>query len=208
MKRFSQVLAGLTLFVALPLYAVGDAEAGKQKAAVCAACHGMDGNSTVAQWPKIAAQHEAYMVRHVTLIREGARMVPEMMGIASTLSDQDIEDLAAYFAVQSITPGAADPALVAVGERIYRAGNPKTGVPACMSCHGPTGQGNPLSGYPVLAGQHALYTANMLTKYKDGTHWGEDDAASNVMVGVASPLTTAEIQAVASYIQGLHQATD
>lgn len=206
MSLVVRVFASVLLFVSLPALAKGDAEAGQAKSAVCAACHGMDGNSTVPNWPKLAGQHEDYLVRQIVLIKSGARMVPEMAAITPGLSEEDIEDLAAYFASQQMSGGVADEALVSAGERIYRAGNPETGVPACMACHGPAGAGNPLSGYPKLAGQHAIYTAKMLTGYRDGDNWGEKDAPSQVMNGVAKPLTDEEIEAVASYIQGLHRA--
>ncbi|NRB70825.1 MAG: cytochrome c4 [Xanthomonadales bacterium] len=206
MKALIGALAGLCLFLAPTVHAQGDAAAGEQKSATCAACHGADGNSAVAMWPKIAGQHEAYLNRHITLIRDGQRPVPEMMGIVANLTDEDIADLSAYFAGQTISPGAADEALVARGERLYRAGDAKEGIPACMACHGPAGEGNPLAGYPWVAGQHATYTASMLNKYRAGDNWGEDDAASAVMVGVARRLTDEDINAVSSYLQGLYRA--
>jgi cytochrome c553 len=127
-----------------------------------------------------------------------------MMGITPGLSEQDLEDLAAYFASQEIVGGVADEAQVALGETIYRAGNADSGVPACMACHGPAGEGNPLAGYPALAGQHAVYTSSLLTRFRSGENWGEDDSASHVMNGAASELTDEEIQAVSSFIEGLH----
>ncbi len=206
MKALLGVIASLSLLTSHAALAEGDAEAGQQKSATCAACHGVDGNSAVAMWPKIAGQHEQYLVRHIQLIKANDRPVPEMYGIAQTLSDQDILDLAAYFSSQTMSPGAADEALVPLGEQLYRAGNPDEGVPACAACHGPAGEGNPYAGYPWVAGQHATYTASMLNKYRDGTQWGPDDANSAVMVGVAKRLSDEEITAVASYIEGLHRA--
>lgn len=208
MTPILRLIAGLALFASVAVQAEGDAEAGQQKAAVCAACHGIDGNSTVAQWPKIAGQHEAYLARHITLIRDGQRPVPEMAGIVAGLSDQDIADLAAYFAGQAPGAAVADESLAGAGEAIYRAGNADTGVPACMACHGPAGEGNPLAGYPALAGQQAAYTAKMLNQYKAGVQWGEDDANSVVMSGVAAALSADEITAVASYVQGLYAADE
>lgn len=186
-------------------FAQGDAAAGQAKSAICAACHAVDGNSVVPNWPKIAGQHASYLERQVRLIKAGDRVVPEMIGIVPGLSDQDIADLAAYFASQQRSGGVADESLVELGERIYRAGNAETGVPACMACHGPAGEGNPLSGYPAVAGQHSVYTAKMLTQFRSGQTWGEGDASSAVMAGVAAELTDAEIEAVASYVQGLHR---
>lgn len=208
MSFLLQATASLLVLVSLPGFAAGDAAAGQAKSAICAACHGADGNSMVPNWPKLAGQHEAYLARQITLIQSGARMVPEMMGIVPGLTPQDIDDLAAYFASQQTSGGVADPAALEVGERVFRAGNPESGVPACMACHGPAGEGNPLAGYPALAGQHAAYTARMLNRYKDGERWGAEDAASGVMVGVARYLSDAEIEAVASYIQGLYSQAE
>ncbi|HKJ17444.1 MAG TPA: c-type cytochrome [Xanthomonadales bacterium] len=184
----------------------GDAQAGQAGSAICSACHGADGNSMVPQWPNIAGQHEEYLVRQITLIKDNARPVPEMMAIVAGLSDSDIRNLAAYYSSQTPKVGVADEALVETGARVYKAGNADTGVPACMACHGPAGAGNPLAGYPMLAGQHSVYTASMLNRFRDGEHWGDGDASSMVMVGVANRLTDEEIEAVASYIQGLYKA--
>ncbi|MEE4218160.1 MAG: c-type cytochrome [Xanthomonadales bacterium] len=208
MSLMLRAAVGLLLLVSLPLFAKGDPVAGQAKSAICAACHGMDGNSTVPTWPKLAGQHEKYMVRQVTLIKAGARMVPEMAGIVPGLSEQDIEDISAFFASQVNNGGVADESMIEVGERIYRAGNAESGVPACMACHGPAGEGNPLAGYPALAGQHSVYTSKALTQFRAGENWGEKDAPSQVMNGSAAELTDEEIAAVASYIQGLHLATE
>jgi cytochrome c553 len=205
MKSLVRTAALLSLIIASPVMAAGDAEAGKTKAVVCAACHGVDGNSTVPMWPKIAGQHAQFTERQLNLMKSGARQVPEMMGIVAGLNEQDFADLAAYFATQVMSPGAADPAKVELGERIYRAGIAKREVPACMSCHGPAGEGNPLAGYPALAGQHATYTAKALTRYEDGQTWGEGDELSRLMTEVADSLSAEEIDAVASYIEGLHR---
>jgi cytochrome c553 len=204
MSFMLRATAILLVFVSLQGFAEGDASAGQAKSAVCAACHGADGNSMVPNWPKLAGQHEQYLVRQVSLIQSGARPVPEMIGIVPGLSPQDIADLAAWYSAQTTSGGVADEAQVALGERIFRAGNANSGVPACMACHGPAGEGNPLAGYPALAGQHAVYTGNMLTRFRSGENWGESDASSQVMNGVAAELTDAEIAAVASYIQGLY----
>ena len=208
MSFFLRAIASLLILGSVQALAKGDADAGQAKSAICAACHGIDGNSAVPNWPKLAGQHEQYLIRQIQLIKSGARMVPEMAGITPTLSDQDILDLSAYFAAQESSGGIADETQVAVGERIYRAGNAQSGVPACMSCHGPAGEGNPLSGYPALAGQHAVYTKKMLTQFRAGENWGENDASSQVMNGSASELTDEEIEAVASYIQGLYLSAE
>ena len=158
MKFFIRAAASLLLATSLQAVADGDASAGQAKSAICAACHGADGNSSVPNWPKLAGQHANYIARQMTLIKSGDRPVPEMMGFVAGLSDQDIQDLAAWYSSQTSNGGIADESLVALGERIYKAGNANSGVPACMSCHGPAGEGNPLSLYPALAGQHAVRT--------------------------------------------------
>ena len=208
MKQLLQFAIGLSLLVSLPVLAIGDADAGQAKAAVCAACHSVDGNSVVPNWPKIAGQHASYLERQIALIKSGNRPVPEMAGIVISLSDQDMSDLAAYFSSQTTSAGLTDEALRAKGELLYRGGNAETDIPACMSCHGPAGEGNPLAGYPSLAGQHSVYSEKMLTGFRTGTTWGADDASSKIMTDVAHRLTDAEIKAVASYIQGLHSVKE
>jgi len=207
MKQFLQfAFVGLALLATVPVLAAGDAAAGQTKAAVCAACHGVDGNSLVPMWPKLAGQHETYLERQLGLIKGGDRPVPEMTGIVIGLSDQDMADVSAYFSSQSTSVGVADEALLTGGEQLYRAGNSETNVPACMSCHGPAGKGNPLSGYPSVGGQHSVYSEKALTRFRAGDTWGEDDANSKIMTDIAKRLTDTEIKAVASYIQGLHAA--
>jgi cytochrome c553 len=182
----------------------GDAAAGQAKSAICSACHGADGNSMVPQWPKLAGQHEEYLVRQATLIKSGARPVPEMVGIVATVSDQDIADISAWFASQQMSAGVAKEEDVPAGQRLWRAGDMKSGVPACSACHGPAGEGNPLAGYPALAGQQEVYVASMLKRFRAGENWGSKDASSHVMNGVAARLTDDDIKFLASYIQGLY----
>jgi cytochrome c553 len=204
MKHLLQIAIILSLLVSLPALAIGDADAGQGKAAICAACHGADGNSVVPNWPKIAGQHASYLERQLGLIKGGSRPVPEMAGIVISLSDQDMADVAAWFSAQTTSAGLTDEVLRAEGEQLYRGGNAATDIPACMSCHGPAGKGNPLSGYPSLAGQHSVYSEKMLIGFRAGNLWGEDDANSKIMTDVTKRLTDAEIKAVSSYIQGLH----
>ncbi|MCF6264317.1 MAG: cytochrome c4 [Xanthomonadales bacterium] len=182
-----------------------DAKAGQTKAATCVACHGADGNSMVPMWPKLAGQHTAYLERQIKLIKSGDRSVPEMTGLLGSLSDQDIADLAAWFNSNAIALGNADEKLMALGESIYRSGDANAGVAACIACHGPTGKGNPLAGYPAIAGQHATYTAKVLKDFRAGKGFSSDDAGV-IMPGVAKQLSDEAITAVASYIQGLHAA--
>ena len=204
MSFLLRALASSLVLFSFQALAQGDAAAGQAKSAICAACHGADGNSAVPNWPKLAGQHEKYLTRQAILIKSGSRSVPEMAGITPGLSDQDILDLSAWFSSQERSYGVADDSKVLLGERIYRAGNADSGVPACMACHGPAGEGNPVAGYPALAGQHAVYTSKMLKGFRAGDNWGEDDASSNIMNGSSEELTDEEIEAVASYIQGLY----
>jgi cytochrome c553 len=196
----------------------GDATAGAAKSAVCAACHGVDGNSVDPQYPKLAGQHESYIARQLALYKTGERENAIMLGFAAMLSAQDMRDIGAYFATQSVVPGVADDSEIAsgpnqgrrfyqLGERLFRAGNAPNGVPACQACHGPSGAGIP-GPYPALGGQHAGYTAAMLTAFRGGAVWGRDANANAVMASVARNLTDEEIQALATYMEGLHNVAD
>ncbi len=181
-------------------FAAGDAAAGKQKSATCAACHGADGNSTNAQYPKLAGQHASYLYKELKNFKQGKRVNVIMQGMVKSLSDKDMQDLAAYFSQQTIKPGVADPKLVAQGEQLYRGGDAKRGIPACSGCHGPAGRGNPLARFPRLAGQHAEYVASQLKMFRSRQRANDPNG---MMRGVAANMTDQEIAAVASYIQGL-----
>lgn len=182
----------------------GDATAGQAKSAVCAACHGPDGNSTVLMWPKIAGQGKEYLVKELIEYRkgqQGPRFDPNMFAMTQALSDQDIADLAAYFADQTMSPGSAKADLVALGQKIYRGGNPDTGVPACAACHGAKGEGNELARFPKLSGQHADYTLDQLKKFKAKTR---TDDPNQIMEDIGQRMSEDEMKAVSSYISGLH----
>jgi cytochrome c553 len=182
--------------------ATGDPAAGKEKSASCAACHGADGNSVNPEWPKLAGQHEGYLVKQLTYFKDGERVNETMKGMASNLTEQDREDLASYFSSQKVKIGAAEPSLVEFGQKIYRSGNASSGVAPCMGCHGPNGAGNPASNYPALRGQNAQYIENQLRGFASGQRHNEN--AKKMMQILASRMTDREIRAVASYIQGLH----
>ena len=183
----------------------GDATAGQAKAAVCGACHGLDGNSSDAQYPKLAGQSEQYIVRQLTDFKAGKRQNPIMLGMATPLSEQDMHDIGAYFASKTSLPGVADQALVEHGETLFRQGDVTRGIPACMACHSIDGRGNPGAMYPQLASQHAQYIEATLKSWHDGTTWG-DDAHAQVMPSIAQKLNSDDIAALASYIEGLHAA--
>ena len=180
---------------------VGDATAGAEKAAVCAGCHGMDGKALQPAYPNIAAQHASYIAKQLTEYREGERVNALMNGIAATLTDEDILNLAAYYAAQPAIPGAADEETLALGESIYRGGITAQGIAACIGCHNPQGLGNPASVVPVLSGQNPEYTADQLRYFRDGTRANDPN---RVMRALSHRLVDAEIEAVSSYIAGLH----
>lgn len=179
----------------------GDPESGSELSQQCASCHGPDGNSPSPQWPKLAGQHASYLLAQLKAYASGKRSNAVMNGMVQSLSEQDMADLAAYFSEQDARIGSADEDLAELGERIYRAGNAKSGVPACSGCHGPDGRGNGPAGYPRLSGQHADYTVKQLEAYRAGERSG---ARAEIMRGVAAGLDDKEIEAVASYIEGLH----
>lgn len=211
MKLVANVLIAAALVAGANIAnAAGDAEAGKNKSAVCGACHGADGNSAIPNFPKLAGQGTAYTVKQLKDIKSGARSVPEMAGIVPGLSDQDMEDLAAYFAAQTPTKGAADPALVERGQQLFRAGDAEKGVTACAACHGATAKGMPEAVFPALAGQHTAYLETQLKAFRAAgreDHEGkrrDNDGESKMMRATAARLSDDDIKALASYINGMY----
>lgn len=195
---------------AAPAAPKGDAVAGQAKAAVCAACHNADGNSAITVNPMLAGQGARYLAKQLHDFKSGARANPVMMGMAAPLSDQDILDLAAYFSAQKPTTKAADPAQVALGEKIWRGGNLQTGVLACTGCHGPSGRGNHLAGFPALRGQHADYVEVQLKAFRaaargDLTGDKRENDPEAMMRGVVKQLSDTEIKALAQFVTGLYQ---
>ncbi|NQX87174.1 MAG: cytochrome c4 [Halioglobus sp.] len=186
--------------------AVGDPQAGAPQTAVCAACHGADGNST-APFPKLAGQGEKYLLEQLLDIRDGARPIPTMVGLLDAKSEQDLADIAAYYASQQRSGGQTDPALLELGSKVYRGGVAERNVPACTACHSPTGQGNEPAGYPALAGQHPQYVADQLRAYRKGYEDGSgrtNDGEAMIMRMTAFGLSDKEIEAVSSYVSGLY----
>jgi cytochrome c553 len=201
--RFANIFVFLFLLITSSMLSAqgGDPNAGQVKSATCAACHGADGNSMMGAWPSIAGQHESYLQTQITAIRDGERLAPLMVAFASNLTDQDISDLSAYYANQAMTPKSASPESIELGQLIYLSGDIDRGLPACTACHGPDGRGNPLAGYPSLAGQHAQYTALSLNAYANGTR--QTIGSVEVMRDIATLLTQEEVEAVSNYVQGL-----
>lgn len=183
-------------------HAQGNAAAGESKAVVCGACHGATGNSTIAENPKLAGQNARYLAKQMHDIKSGARTVAVMTGLLNNSSDQDILDIAAFYAAQDKTLEGANPDLVELGESIYRSGIESLSVAACTACHSPTGQGNDQAGFPSLGGQHAQYTANQLKAFRSGARANDGNAMP--MRIVSERLTDREIEAIASYLSGLN----
>ena len=186
------------------------ATAGEAKAAVCTACHGVNGNSVNPEWPNLAGQGSAYIKEQLKLFRAGHRNNLVMYPMAVALTDDDIRDLAAYYSRQTPTGLEADPATVKAGEALYRGGDRARNIPSCASCHGPRGVGMTTAGYPTLRGQHATYTIKALNDYATEQRYvdvntGEKTRSRNghMMTSIAKRLTDEDKAALASYIQGL-----
>jgi cytochrome c553 len=166
--------------------------------AVCAACHGADGNSGTPVNPKLSQQHPEYLVKQLQEFKSGKRNNAIMKGFASALSDEDMRNIAYWAASKKAKPGfAKDKELVALGEKIYRGGISDRQIPACASCHSPTGAGIPAQ-YPRLSGQHADYTMAQLNTFREGSRKN-----SIQMTQVSAKLNDREIKAVSDYIAGL-----
>ena len=193
--------------------AAGDAAAGEANAAVCSACHGADGNSPAANFPKLANLGEGYIAKQLRDIKAGNREIVEMTGLLDGMSDQDLQDLAAFYSSKQMQLSGSQEMKVqlgsgikvdgmALGARVYRAGNMETKVPACMGCHSPMGLGNSPAGYPRLGGQHAQYIEKQLRDFRAGNRTNDGD--TKIMRDVAAHMSDAEIIAVANFIAGLH----
>lgn len=214
MTKSTLAVAALALaFAGSAAHADGSAEAGAGKAAVCLACHGLNGNSTNPEWPNLAGQNAAYISQQLHQFRDGKRSsTPNAMVMtaqAAALTDADIADLGAYFASQTPVGLEADPSYWKSGEALYRGGDHARAVPACMACHGPAGRGSPAAGYPALRAQHSVYTVQQLNEYAAGERYHDLAGASHdtknavIMETIAKRLTAADIRDLASYIQGM-----
>lgn len=167
---------------------------------VCSACHGPDGNSPAAANPSIAGQHGAYVVKQLTNFKSGERVSPIMTGMTAALTPEDIRALGAFYSQQKFNPATAKNRDLALqGQKIYRGGVASKGLPACSSCHAPTGAGIPAQ-YPRVAGQYADYTVAQLKAFRSGERANDPE---KMMRDIAGKMTDREIQAVAEYIAGL-----
>ena len=216
-KLFSPMAVALSVPLSSTLAplanAGGDAAKGQALTAVCAACHGQDGNSPMAIYPKLAGLGEKYLLKQLQEIKSGARPVVEMTGLLTNLSDQDLADIAAYFnskttqlsgskEMKVLVNSGEEVDALALGTKLYRAGNKEAGIPACSGCHSPRGQGNSPAGYPRLSGQHSDYVIKQLKAFRAGER--TNDGEAKIMRSIAERMTDAEITAIANYIAGLH----
>jgi cytochrome c553 len=186
----------------------GKAAAGATKSALCASCHGPNGNSVNPEWPRLAGQNAVYVAEQLRLFRSRVRNNPVMAPLAATLSDQDIDDLAVYYSAQTPLGLEADPSYWKAGEALYLSGDQARDVPACVACHGPVGRGNPAAGYPALRAQQSVYVVKQLNDYSSGARYsGANPAASSrngvMMFAIAKRLSAEQIRDVASYVQGM-----
>lgn len=207
MKKLG-VLVCLTLGFSSAVLAQGDAEAGKAKSAVCAACHGVDGNSALDMNPTIAGQHAGYLAKQLSEFKlasetggsEG-RNNAIMNAQAAGLTEQDILDLAAYFASQEQKEGTTPEDVIEVGQQLYRGGDLDRGITACIACHGPRGNGMKSAGFPDISGQHASYIKSQLELFRNG---GRTNDLNGMMRDIAKKMTDEDIEILSKYLGGLH----
>lgn len=198
MKKAAYVLI---LFFPLAVWAQVSPEPIANKAQVCAACHGPMGVATMPAWPNLAGQHAAYLVKQIQDINQGTRKAPTMSAVIANLSPKEIQDLAAYYAKMPLASGVTPKKYLKRGEQLYRGGDFKKHITACIACHGPKGTGNAQAGFPVLSGQHAEYTQHQLQAFKDGQRTND---LNHIMRDISSRMSAEDMAAVAHYIEGLY----
>ncbi|MBN9231190.1 MAG: cytochrome c4 [Legionella sp. 40-6] len=190
---FGVLTSGQVLAEANPLLA---------KLPLCASCHGEQGKSINPQWPNLAGQHPRYLLKQLQDMRDSQiRTAPTMNALVNTLSPQEQKELAEYYAKMPVAHGTTPVEFLKRGEQLYRGGDSKKHITACIACHGPTGSGNNQAGFPVLSGQHAAYTILQLTAFKKGTRKND---LNQIMQDISQRMGEDDIEAVAHYIEGLH----
>ena len=181
--------------------AQGNIEAGKAKSTTCIACHSADGNSTSDLYPKIAGQHKSYIEKQLTQFKNGERNDPVMTSMVIGLSEQDMRDLAAYYASQTATPETTSPDIAMRGRNLYMGGDQQRGIPACTACHGPRGNGLALAKFPKISNQHPAYIKAQLEKFRIKAR---NNDPNDMMTDIAAKLSDADIQLLSEYISALH----
>ena len=198
----------VSLLASCSVWAQGSIEAGKAKSQTCVACHGADGNSLLGMYPSLAGQHAKYIEKQLKDLKLGmtsggkqGRYDPVMSAMAMPLNEQDMADLAAYYASLPLAHNTTPEDVVEQGKALYAAGDAQRGLAACIACHGPRGNGTELSGFPKISGQHADYIKLQLEKFRDGNR-GNDK--NEMMRDVAKKLTDEDIDVLSKYVGGLH----
>ena len=199
------LLAGIIAVSSMVMTSVsvaGDAAAGKAKSAACGGCHGFDGNSPIAMYPKIAGQNEAYIVKQIQDYKADKTRKNEIMkGMAASLSDADAADIGAYFQAQNVSAAATfDESKIAAGREIYKGGDMQKGIPACQACHGPNGSGTAGIGYPAVGGQYVDYNLAQLKAFKSGARSNDD---KRMMRDIVAKMSEEDMIAVANYMASL-----
>ncbi len=208
MKKFAIFLGLFFGTAGIAVAQSGDAEAGKEKSQVCAACHGPNGESPSDMYPHLAGQHEKYLLKQLKDYKlasetggEEGRNNPIMMGQVASLSEQDMADLAAFFASQDEPKGETPEDLIASGRDLYRRGNPETNMPSCAGCHGPRGNGMGLAAFPDISGQHVAYLKSQLEMFRSGERANDPNG---MMQGVTEKMTDEEIELLSKFLNGLY----
>ncbi|TEU22033.1 MAG: c-type cytochrome [Gammaproteobacteria bacterium] len=213
MNKLALVFSAALALVSTHTLAAGNVALGQAKAATCIGCHGINGNSMIPNFPKLAGQSEAYLLKQLREFKTSDRIDATMAGMVAPLTDADMQNIAAYYAAQTVTPGTAKKsANIALGEKIYRGGKKATGTTACIACHGPQGKGVPAAGFPALSSQHAAYVAQQLKLFRQDSINAQTGANKpsrandyeGMMINFTKSLTNTEIDAVSEYIAGLH----
>ena len=193
------IIIALLLLAVTNIANAADISAGKAKAAMCAGCHGADGNSISPEWPNLAGQSANYLTKQIKDFRDGNRTNAQMAPMVAALSDQDAENIGAYYASLDAKAGATKEEYLALGSQIYSGG--VTGVMACTACHGPNGAGLEAAGFPKISGQQINYVITQLNDFKNGSRTND---SSVMMNNIASAMTDEQITAVANYLSGLY----
>jgi cytochrome c553 len=212
MNKLALIFTMTFVLISTQSFAKGDAAKGRAKSITCIGCHGVDGNSVSPAFPKIAGQNESYLLKQLKEFKSGLRVDGVMVAIVAPLTEEDMANLAAYYTAQKVSPGVpASGATFVLGQKIYRGGKKSTSVTACIACHGPSGKGVPLAGFPALAAQHAMYTSKQLKLFRQysintqtgGAKPSRTNDYEGMMINFTKNLTNEEIDAVAAYISGL-----
>src|SRR5690554_5995427 len=191
----------LSLTLAAGVAGMANAQSVEMKTATCTACHGGEGVSMVPNWPNLAGQGSNYLYKQIIDIRDGRRDIPEMVGMVDHFTDEDVREIANFYASKPANLGQTDPALAEKGRNLYRAGDMAKGIPARTACHLPNGGGNKPAAFPAVSGQHPTYTVNQLTAFRAGERTNDPNSMMRL---IAEKMSDAEMEAVASYMYGLH----